>query len=354
MVTRLLPAGLALTLAGCMAEGELYLNAEDTDAGPRPVDARVTPATDARVTPANDARVTPAVDAHVTPAVDVPVDPGTGPSLGGCPLLPFDNAWNQDISDAPVHPRSDAIIANIQDHGDSSLKADFGASAQYGIPFTVVAESQAMVPVRFTLYPDESDPGPYPIPTGAAIEAGGDHHLLVLQSGTCRLFELYRATRGGTWSAGSGAVFDLRSNATRPEGWTSTDQAGLPILPGLARYDEVAAGEIRHALRVTFEHTRAAWVAPATHQGGEDDDDAPPMGLRLRLRADYNVAAMRGAARVIARALQRYGVLVADTGTNWYISGATDRRWNDADLEQLTDIPGTAFEVVDTGPIRQP
>lgn len=294
----------------------------------------------------------------VVPARDVvlrPVDAGMSPLLGGCPMFPPDNLWNRDVSRDAVHPRSGAIIANILDHGDSNLKADFGSSAQYGIPFVVVPATHAMFPVRFTLYGDESDPGPYPVPLDAPIEAGGDHHVLVLQQGTCRLYELYRATRGSNaWSAGAGATFDLRSNATRPERWTSCDQAGLPILPGLVRYDEVMAGEIRHALRVTVEHTRAAWIPPATHWGGEDDEDAPAMGTRLRLRADYDISGLHGASRVIATALKRYGLMVADTGTNWYISGATDRRWTDNDLAQLQDIPGDQFEVVDTGDERTP
>ena len=281
--------------------------------------------------------------------------PAADDALVTCPILPADDPWNQDVSGAPVHPRSAAIVANIQDHGDPTLKADFGASAAWGIPFVVVQAAQPAVPVRFDLYPDQSDPGPYPVPANAAVEAGHDHHVLVVQQGACRLFEMYRASREGAgWRAGAGAVFDLRRGTTRPAGWTSADQAGLPIFPGLARWDEVSRGAIRHALRVTFAHTRAAWVAPATHPGGDDDEDAPAMGPRLRLRSDYDLSAMRGAARVIAVALQRYGMLVADTGANWYVSGATDPRWNDADLAQLRAIPGTAFEVLDTGPVTTP
>jgi hypothetical protein len=290
------------------------------------------------------------------PEVDPP--PVTGdatPSLAGCPMLPPDNAWNRDISNDPVDPLSAQYIANIQRHGDPNLHADFGSNPEYGIPYVVVPPTQPRVPIRYDEYGDESDPGPFPIPLDAPIEAGRDHHILALQTGTCRLFELYHARREGNgFVAGSGATFDLRSNRTRPEEWTSCDQAGLPILPGLVRYDEVTRGAIRHALRVTFEHTQGAWIPPATHPGGDDDDrTAPPMGLRLRLRADYNIRRVRGHARVVLEAMRRYGLIVADTGSNWFITGTTDRRWNDEDLDQLKEIPGTAFEVVQSGPLRR-
>jgi len=295
-------------------------------------------------------------DPHASPIADIPVTvaPDAGASLGGCPMFPADNPWNRDVSGDPVDPRSDRYIANIQAHGDPNLHPDFGANPEYGIPYVVVPASQPRVPIRFTEYGDESDPGPYPVPLDAPIERGRDHHVLVLQQGTCKLFELYHAARDGAgWRAGSGATFDLRSNRLRPREWTSCDQAGLPILPGLVRYDEVMAGEIRHALRVTFEHTQSAWVAPATHPGGDDDPDAPPMGLRIRLKASFNTARLHGQARVIARAMQRYGMFVADTGGNWFVSGSTDRRWRDDDLEQLKEIPGTAFEVVASGPLQR-
>ena len=287
---------------------------------------------------------------------DVPVvETDAGATLGGCAMFPPDNPWNRDVSNDPVDPRSVRYIANIQAHGDRTLHPDFGANPEYGIPYVIVPATQPRVPIRFTEYGDESDPGPYPIPLDAPIEFGRDHHVLVLQQGTCRLFELYHAERDGDgWRAGSGATFDLRSNRLRPREWTSCDQAGLPILPGLVRYDEVMSGEIRHALRVTFEHTQAAWIAPATHPGGDDHDlDAPPMGLRIRLKASFDTTRLRGQSRVIARAMQRYGMFVADTGGNWYVSGATDRRWNDDDLEQLKAIPGTAFEVVASGPLQR-
>ena len=301
--------------------------------------------------PAADAGTPPAPTPTPTPT---PAPAPTGPSLGGCQMFPADSPWNQDISGLPVRSDSPAIIANIQDHGETVLKADFGSNPQYGIPFTVVPDGQARVPVTFNEYGDESDAGPYPIPGAALVEAGNDHHVLVLEQGSCHLFELYHSARSGSgWTAGSGAIFDLRSNAPRTLRWTSADQAGLPILPGLARYDEVAAGEIRHALRVTFTHTQNGFIAPATHPGTLSDATAPVMGLRLRLRADYDLSRVTGHARVILTALRRYGLIVADTGGNWYVSGGTDSRWNDDDLQQLRDVPGTAFEAVNTGDIQR-
>lgn len=286
-------------------------------------------------------------------AVAPPDDPaGASPTVAGCPVFPPDDPWNTEVSAAPRHPRSDAILANIAAHGPMRLHADFGAIARHGIPYRGVSREQELVPVTFDEYGDESDPGPYPIPLDAPIERGNDHHVIVVQQGTCKLFELYHARRTPNgWRAGSGAVFDLRTNTRRPRGWTSTDQAGLPILPGLARAGEVQAGAIRHALRVTFNHTRDGWIAPANHPGGTDDPDAPPMGMRLRLKASFDRARFTGQTRVILDALARYGLMTADTGTNWYISGAPDPRWDPDDLDALADVPGDAFEVVDTGPV---
>ncbi|HEU5089092.1 MAG TPA: hypothetical protein VFT99_16665, partial [Roseiflexaceae bacterium] len=216
--------------------------------------------------------------------------------------------------------------------------------------------TQPLVPITFTDYGDESDPGPYPIPPNAPIEAGGDRHVLVLQQGACKLFELYQANPNGSgWDAASGAVFDLRSNALRPDGWTSADAAGLPILPGLARYDEVNSGRITHALRFTVYRSQRAYIHPATHQAGATDDPAyPPMGLRLRLKSSYDISGFHGQARVILEALRTYGMIVADNGSSWFISGARDPRWNDDDLEQLKTVPGSAFEVLQSGPIMRP
>ncbi|MDB4928002.1 MAG: hypothetical protein JWM10_486, partial [Myxococcaceae bacterium] len=285
-----------------------------------------------------------------TPA---PAPAGAVPTVGGCAIFPANSPWNQDVSALPVHPSSAAIIANIQAHGETTIKADFGSDPAYGIPITIAPAGQGFLPVNFTEYRDESDPGPYPAPTTSRVEGGNDHHVLVVHQGSCMLYEMYHASRSGSgWAAGSGAVFNLASNALRPTGWTSCDQAGLPILPGLARFDEATAGAINHALRVTFNHTRNGFIAPATHPGGDADVNAPPMGLRLRLRANYDISRVTGQARVILNALRRYGLIVADTGSNWYISGATDTRWNDTDLRQLQAIPGTAFEAVSTGAVQ--
>jgi hypothetical protein len=239
----------------------------------------------------------------------------------------------------------------LNDH----LHPDFGENPEYGIPYVVVPGTQPKVPITWTAYGDESDPGPYPIPANAPIEAGGDHHVLVVDSGSCKLYELYRAVKrnnGASWSADSGAVFDLRSNALRPEGWTSADAAGLPILPGLVRYDEVAGGVIKHAIRFTADSTQNGWIHPALHPAGSDNPSLPPMGLRVRLKANYDTSQFTGQARVIAVALKQYGMMLADNGSPWYFGGATDPRWNDDELNQLKDIPGSAFEAVQTGEIR--
>ncbi len=297
----------------------------------------------------------PPVDRAATVGVEARrVTHGSTPTIGGCPVFPADNAWNQDISSAPLHPDSAAIIGRV---AGSRLHPDFGENPDYGIPFVVVPDTQPRVAIRYDAYGDESDPGPFPVPPGAPVEggaaAGGDRHVLVVQQGTCELFELYRAFPDGAgWSADSGARFDLRSNALRPLGWTSADAAGLPILPGLVRYEEVAAGEIRHAIRVTFSRTRAGYVLPATHAASSSTDPAlPPMGMRLRLRADFDTSTLTGQARVIAVAMQRYGLIVADNGSNWYFQGAPDPGWIDDDLSQLKGISGAAFEAVDTGPV---
>jgi hypothetical protein len=281
-----------------------------------------------------------------------PASAGAATFLGGCPVFPATNAWNRDVSKLAVDPRSAAYISSIG--ASRFLHADFGGGGQYGIPFRVVPPTQSRVPIRFTDFGDESDRGPYPVPLNAPVEGGSDRHVLTLQRGTCKLFELYNAQRsGGGWAASSGAVFNLRSNALRHEGYTSADAAGLPILPGLARYDEVRRGVITHALRFTVQRSQRGYIHPATHQAGSSSDPAlPPMGLRLRLKAGYSLRRFHGQALVILRALKRYGMLNADNGTSWYITGAADRRWNDDDLNQLKTVPGNAFEAVQTGRIR--
>jgi len=289
------------------------------------------------------------------PAAPVLARAPAGPREYSCPLFPANNSLNRDISHAPIDPRSASYLASIGLSGH--LHPDFGSNPSYGIPYTVVGSRQRKVPIEFTAYGDESDPGPYPIPSRAPVEgagAEGDRHVLVLQRGTCKLYELYAARRAGAgWDADSGAVFNLRSNALRPEGWTSADAAGLPIMPLLVRYDEVRTGRIDHALRVTVARTQRGYIHPATHIASDDTDPSlPPMGLRLRLRASYSLAGFHGESLIILRALKRYGLIVADNGSSWYITGAPDPRWNDDDLEQIKRVPGSAFEAVQTGSIR--
>ncbi|HSS04456.1 MAG TPA: hypothetical protein VLK89_04620 [Solirubrobacterales bacterium] len=294
---------------------------------------------------------------------------GPYPDLGGCsvfpdpppslspsaPSLPNEAAWNQDISKAPVAPNSAATIAYIDSHGGNLLHPDFGSPRPYGFPFAVIGAGQPKLPVRYTAYGDESDPGPFPIPGGAPVEGGarsdGDRHVLVVDRSNCMLYELYRGffSHDGRhhWNADSGVSWDLRSTALRPDSWTSADAAGLPIFPGLVRYDEVAAGHLDHAIRVTFDSTRNAWLHPASHCAGDTSNpNAPSMGARLRLKASYGLGHFSGAAKTIAEALKHYGVIVADNGSNWYFSGSSDRRWDDEDLDQLKRIPGSAFQVV--------
>jgi hypothetical protein len=218
-----------------------------------------------------------------------------------------------------------------------------------------VPGSQPFVPITFTAYGSESDPGPYPVPPNAPVEAASDAHVLTLDSGNCTLYEMYKAskdTRGPGWFADSGAVFDLNSNILRPEGWTSADAAGLPILPGLARFDEITSGAINHALRFTVANSQKAYVHPATHYASSSTNaNFPPMGLRVRLKASYNTMSFTGGALVILNALKKYGMIVADNGSNWHVSGSTDTRWNDTDVNQLKSVPGSAFEVVKLGTI---
>lgn len=271
------------------------------------------------------------------------------------PSLPTEAAWNQDISRAPRDPRSNAYIAYINAHGGDHLHPDFGSPRAYGFPYSVVDTDQPKLPIHYTAYGEESDPGPFPVPAKAPVEGGngsdGDRHVLVVDRAGCKLFELYRAFYVAKprphWNADSGTEWDLHSSARRPEGWTSADAAGLPIFPGLVRHDEVAAGRVEHAIRVTFESTRDAWVHPASHCAGDTSNpNAPPMGLRLRLKASYGLGHFSGAARAIAVAMKRYGLIVADNGSNWFFSGSSDRRWDDDNLNQLKRIPGSAFEVV--------
>ena len=273
-------------------------------------------------------------------------------------MFPANNPWNEQVNSLKVRSDSSTLVRNISTTGEVNLHADFGGAGAYGIPFKVVPTSQPKVPINYTAYGDESDPGPFPIPSNAPVEGGsastGDRHVLVLQQGTCHLYELGRAFwEGNHWNADVGVNWNLESNALRPLGWTSADAAGLPILPGLVRYDEVAAGHIDHAVRFTAPNTQRGYILPATHFASSTTNPAlPPMGLRLRLKASFSLTPYHGQALVILRALKTYGMIVADNGSSWYITGAVDKRWNDDDLNQLKSVPGAAFEAVDTGPIH--
>jgi hypothetical protein len=288
--------------------------------------------------------------------------PALGPnaSLGGRRVFPADNPWNRDVSRSPVDPRSDAILRRVG--LEKPLHPDFGTvyqGAPNGIPYVVVPGTQPKVPVRFD-YAGESDPGPYPIPPDAPIEGGpqgqGDRHVLVIDRDHWKLYELFAARPepgGRGWSAGSGAVFDLNSNAMRPEGWTSADAAGLPVFPGLVRYDEVVTqGAVRHAFRFTVMRTRRAYVPPARHFASRlTDADLPPLGMRVRLRASYDVAKFPPQARAILSALKTYGMLLADNGGDWFLSGAPNPQWDDEDLGTLKRVKVRDFEVVRMGPL---
>jgi hypothetical protein len=278
------------------------------------------------------------------------------PQAPACAIFPRDNAWNRRVDRLPAARNSAALIRSIG--AGAGMHADFGSGtwdgARIGIPVTVVAAGQPKVRVRFD-YESESDRGGYPLPADVAIEGGGDRHAIVVDASTCTLYELYALRRSGSgWAAGSGAIWSLRSNRLRPAGWTSADAAGLPILPGLARYDEVARGRIDHALRFTAERTRRAYVWPARHFASDDGDPAlPPMGLRLRLRADYPTRGFPPQARVVLEALKRYGMILADNGSSLYVSGAPDPHWDNDDLHTLERVRGADFEVVDAGRLRR-
>ena len=288
------------------------------------------------------------------PRASGPVE-ALGPELAGCSMFPADNIWNVPVDQLPVHPQSARYIATIG--ADIGMHADFGSGTwdggPIGIPYVTVPRPQAPVAVAYE-YADESDPGPFPIPTNAPIEggpqAGGDRHVLVVQEGECALYELFDAwpQGDGSWLAVSGAVYDLSSHALRPDSWTSADAAGLPILPGLVRYDEVAAGEISHVLRFTAPRTRSSHVWPARHDASElTDTRFPPMGQRFRLRADYATEGHSPQVAVILRALKRYGMMLADNGSEWFLSGVPDERWDNDVLRELRQVKGSDFEAVD-------
>ena len=328
---RLVPAVLALVLAACGGGGD-SAGPEDPTPGGNP------------------------------PA---PTPPGPLPSIGGCQLFPSDNAWNRDVSADAVHPNSAALLSEMMP--ESSLHLDLGTSEEYyGIPYTVVPANQPLVPITFGTggadYSDESDSGPMPIPLDVHIEGGsvgdpdptsGDRHVLVVRQGDCRLFELYNTERTGDgFRVSSSAVWDLTTNYTRPAGWTSADAAGLPILPGLLKYEEVAEDRLHHALRFTIPQVRRAYTAPASHCGQYADPALPPYGTRVRLKADFPLDGYSGDARVILTAMKRYGLILADQGTAWYVTGTSNPGWEDA-LDQLRElrVRGSDFEVLASGPV---
>lgn len=283
-----------------------------------------------------------------------------GPTIHGCPVLPANNIWNTRIDGLPVDVNSDNYIARIGPN--DPLHPDFGSGTiqgrPFGIPFITVGGTQPPVPIRFQ-YADESDPGPYPIPPNVPIEGGkfstGDRHILVIDVDHCLLYEAYRAVPlggGKRWLAGSGAVYNLTSNALRPAGWTSADAAGLPIFPGLCRKDEVVAGEIKHALRFTVSQTRNQYVWPARHEASSNSDpNLPPMGQRFRLKANYDISGYPPDARVILTALKRYGMILADNGSDWFFSGTQDNAWDNDVLNTLKNVRGSDFEAVDVSPL---
>jgi hypothetical protein len=285
------------------------------------------------------------------------------PAAPNCPVFPSDNAWNQRVDRLPVAKGSAGIIARIG--LNNPVHPDFGSGLYggepIGIPYAVVSGKTRRVPVSFQ-YASESDRGPYPLPRGVPIEGGyrssGDRHVIVVDRSTCLDYELFAAyphDGGRRWSAGSGAIFNLRSDRLRPAGWTSADAAGLPILPGLARYDEVAAGQIDHALRFTAPCTAPRYVYPARHEASTcSGAGLPPMGLRVRLKASVNISGLPYQARVVAEALKRYGLILADNGSPWFISGAPDRRWNNDALHLLDRLSGRDFEVVNTASLPHP
>ena len=314
------------------------------------------------------ASASPVVSASPRPSASPPAAPtatpaasatpaGNVPAIGGCQMFPASNPWNTDISGYPLNADSAQYMAEMNPSGSTHLHPDFGSDPSYGIPYNVVAIAHAnFTPIAFTEYASQSDPGPYPIPNSPAIEAGSDMHMLILDTDNCTDYETYdtQDTASG-WTAANGAVWPLNPNALRPEGWTSADAAGLPILAGLVRYDEVQAGALNHAVRFTMNNTSQGHIHPATHDAATSSATwAPPMGLRIRLKASYDTSGFTGNSLVILTAFKKYGLILADNGSDFYFTGSTNTSWNDNDLNQLKSVPASAFEVVATGPVITP
>lgn len=345
--------GCSLVLASfalaCSSDPESEPAASTTDDTPN------TPPVNPPNTPNNPP--SPNTPPNNPPSPNTPPSSGGVPAVGGCEIFPADNAWNLDVSALPVHPNSDNYIDSIG--RDDHLHPDFGTEWEgepIGIPYTVVNGSQSKVPINYTAYGDESDPGPMPFPQDVAIEGGpdgdGDRHSIVIDESTCTLYELYRAfPNGDGFDADSGTVWDLTKNENHPEGCTSADAAGLPVFPGLARYEEVVEkGEVLHALRFTVSDSQRGYIFPARHYASDNDDpNLAPMGLRLRMKASYDCSGYANEVQVLCTGLKRFGMIMADNGSNWYVSGSPDPRWSDDNLNDFKDIPGDAFEVVDTG-----
>jgi|SRR3990172_257795 len=276
---------------------------------------------------------------------------GTSPMLGGCPMFPADNFWNAPVDDLPVHPQSDAWIDSIGRH--EGFHMDFGSGewdgGLIGIPYNIVQGESIKKSAPDFYYDSESDAGPYPIPPDPSIEYGSDHHILTIDADTCHLYEIYDARlESGQWSGGSGAIWDLNSNVLRPEGWTSADAAGLPILPGLVRYDELAAGQIDHSLRFTAENTNG-FIWPARHLTSDEvAPNIPPMGARFRLKASVDISGYPPFLQPLLQAMKSYGIVLADNGSNWFVSGAPDERWENEMLHLLDELTGDDFEAIDT------
>jgi hypothetical protein len=351
------PLRKPISVVALMLPSILFFLVGSVSRNVRPVESAIATPTPV---PTRPRRVSSPSKSPPSTSADAP-DVGPGASLHGKQVFPPDNPWNQEISNAPVDPNSARIIAAIG--ADDRLHPDFGTvyrGAPNGIPYIVVSGSQPSARINLTAYASESDPGPYPIPRDAPIEGGpnseGDRHVLVVDRDNWKLYELFSATPnpiGTIWTARGGAIFDLKSNALRPDGWTSADAAGLPIFPGLVRYDEVfEQREIRHALRFTVKRSRRGYVFPARHHAGHGDDpNLPPMGMRVRLKASFDISSYSPSNQVILRALKRYGMFVADNGSSWFLSGAPDLRWSDDDLGMLKNIKGFNFEVVQMGRI---
>lgn len=344
-------AVLALLTAGCSASGA------DPAAPGAAAAAGATSTTRGEAsaaTPGSTGATAGAPSASPVPAARVGIGARPSAPARACAVFPADNVWHADVSRLPVHSRSAAMVGAIG--AGANVHADFGSGqwegAPIGIPVTVVEAGQRKVPVTFG-YADESDPGPYPIPPDAKVEGGpsgsGDRHVIVWDRAGCRAYELFDAHRSGSgWRAGSGAVFDLRSNRMRRAGWTSADAAGLSVLAGLVRYDEVAAGRIDHAIRVTVPRTRTGWTWPASHSASSATDPAlPQLGQRLRLKRSVDLSGLPRQARIVAEAMRTHGLIVADHGSAWYISGAPDPRWDNDALHALDRLRGSDFEVVD-------